>query len=443
MLASASHDKTIRIWETTTGKERRKFATAAVDHQTLVWSADGKNLVWGPGQWDLISGKLTRRPLQMAGVAPSPDASLLASSKGRRIQLWDATSGREIRPRPSHEFEVHGLVWSPSGEKIATTSNHVARAWEVATARELVRFPCDWRIESLHWSPDSKLLRGVEDSLSIHEWDITRNKEIRSVAGNEWENQLAQWSPGGNTLAAGYKRFLLLDSTTGKSLHCFSDQLTIHSLCWSPDGKVVASVGLDGLIRLWETASGKEIRSFVGYGYQAAWSPDGQMIAAVKNGQVQVWNVATGKEIRWLHPGADEFCFAWSPDSRMLATGSKGTVKIWEVATGKQRARFFGHDGRIWSIAFSPDGRRLATGGQDGTCLIWEIPAAPPRQMPSPLGRRKRQTFAGHRAPVHSLAFSPRRPAARLRQRGYHGAGMGCHRAIDGFVGWMPKDFAW
>jgi hypothetical protein len=170
-----------------------------------------------------------------------------------------------------------------------------------------------------------------------------------------------------------------------------------HVLAVSPDGRLAALAAStlgqgDGpaqasIIRLWETATGKEVRSFSGPGASVqalAFSPDGGTLAvAAKEARVRVWDVASGREIGAMEGEAGPVSgLAFSPDGRTLAGGfgagrrgvaEEGRVVVWEVASREIRAAFTGHRGGITALAYAPDGRTLVTGGADTTVLVWDL----------------------------------------------------------------------
>lgn len=106
-------------------------------------------------------------------------------------------------------------------------------------------------------------------------------------------------------------------------------------MTFSPDGKLLATGGLEGMAAIWEATTGKQILSLFGHTRPI-------------------------------------FGIAFTPDGSRLATASgDGTVKIWDVRNGEELLTLLGHTGRVFGVAISPDGTRLATAGQDGISRIY------------------------------------------------------------------------
>jgi WD40 repeat protein len=177
---------------------------------------------------------------------------------------------------------------------------------------------------------------------------------------------------------------------------------SVHSVAFSPDGKMLASAHNDSTIQLWDLGNGRVIRSFVGHTGHVpfvVFSPDGKMLAGGSPDQtVKLWEVSSGRFIRLFkgHKGSI-YSVAFSPDGKMLASGSHDqTLKLWEVSSGRLIHSFEGHKSFVQSIAFSPDGKLLASGSYDQTLKLWEVNSG-----------RSIRSFEGHTDWVQSVVFSP------------------------------------
>ena len=212
-------------------------------------------------------------------------------------------------------------------------------------------------------------------------------------------------SPDGTqALSAGWDTTLKLwDIATGREIRTFiGHSAVVNSVAVSPDGRLALSGSGDKTIRLWDIATGKEIKMFAGHAgavYSVAFSPDGRQILTGNEEKVlKLWDAATGKEIRTFTGHAGEvYCVAVSPDGRQALSGSfDKTMKLWDIATGREIRTFTGFSNWVLSIAFSPDGRQILTGNEDKTLKLWDIGTG-----------REIRSFAGLSHAVHAVAFSP------------------------------------
>jgi WD40 repeat protein/tetratricopeptide (TPR) repeat protein len=208
------------------------------------------------------------------------------------------------------------------------------------------------------------------------------------------------------------------------------------SVSFSHDGQQLASAGEDGMVKVWDAATGQETLAFQHASAatlsddrkQLVFSHDGKRLMTVgltplfshdgrrlrfkgigvgydgigEDGRVKVWDAATGQATLTLRgqPGAVK-SVAFSPDGSLIASASSdGTARLWDAATGQQTLALR-HTGPVWSVAFSPDGRRIASISSDRQNSKWSV------NVWDALARQEALTLKGHTNTVMSVAFSP------------------------------------
>jgi len=158
--------------------------------------------------------------------------------------------------------------------------------------------------------------------------------------------------------------------------------LSLVAAEYSPDGTRIATGGQDGIAKIWDAATGKELLTLQDTGpgnavNGLAYSPDGTRVATANDdGTVKVWDTATGREVMTL-TGHSNFVIsvAFSPDgTRVAASSGDGTVIMWDAMTGKELFTVpVSDDGS--GVVFSPDGKRFAVSSDDNVVAIRDVAA--------------------------------------------------------------------
>ncbi|HML22978.1 MAG TPA: c-type cytochrome [Aggregatilinea sp.] len=219
----------------------------------------------------------------------------------------------------------------------------------------------------------------------------------------EYVNSVA-WSPDGTILASGSDDMTvrLWDVATGEEIRVLrGHEDYVNAVAFSPDGRTIASASYDGVVKLWSATSGQEIRQMEAKGADItdlAFSPNGKMLAASGLG-ILLWDVASGDLTATFESPdlAAPYGLAFNPDGTILAAGDDaGEIKLWNVANGTVIRALQGHTDYVRSVAFSPDGTRLASGSDDATVRVWDVTSG----MQSLL-------LQGHTDYIRSVAWSP------------------------------------
>jgi outer membrane protein assembly factor BamB len=217
----------------------------------------------------------------------------------------------------------------------------------------------------------------------------------------------AAFSPDGKHVLSGDVSGMAIvwDAGAGKQALALRGHAgMIWSVAYGPKGRFAFTGSWDGTVKMWEARSGREVRHFPAQGRiqninGLAVSPDGKrLLAGCDDGAVHVWDVDGGQELRQLR-GHNGFVYgvAVSPDGKQALSGgaNDGTMILWDVQTGNAVRRFQGLRGNIRTVAISPDGRTALSSG-DNDVVLWDLKT----------GREVRR-FKGHTQPVNAVAFAP------------------------------------
>ena len=263
-------------------------------------------------------------------------------------------------------------------------------------------------VTAVAYSPGGKTLAvGYRDG-TIRLWDTASRRLISTASWGGAALALA-FTGGGKTLeVAGPAAVGIWDLTNQATIAAqpLASVTGGSSVAFSPDGTTLATGGDDGNVRLWDTATQQEIGAPMSSDLKpveaVAFSPDGTTLAAASSdGTVQLWNVATQQEAgaAITAGSAAVGALAFSPGGKFLAAGGDdGSVRLWDVATQSQAGATMATGAPVAALSFNAGGTTLATAESDGATELWAF--ATQQQTGAALAAQG----AGS---VSALAFSP------------------------------------
>ncbi len=379
-----SNNGTFCLWDVVTGKQKKliKGHLTAFWHWNLEISPDMQTFAVKGNKdiylWSLKTRKykktLGEHKKTISDVVFSPDGKTLASgSSDNTIRIWDVATGENMMTIKGNRTAVHEVLFSPDGKTLASVhQDYIIRLWDAVSGKHKRTFTGSYQaISKAVFSPDGKTLVGFSHryrqigGLSV--WDVATGKYKYFRMNDKRDVAKMLFSPDGKTLAIIFfwhfndrdkdnqtNQIDLWDVPIGQHKYTLRHAKAISSMSFSPDGKKLASGGLDLTVRLWDVTTGQQK----------------QMLSDTNWNNERSTGVLKFPNVHFQSVHGVTF----SPDGRTLANGmSTGQIYLWDTITGEQKKMLKGHTGLVTNLSFSSDGLMLVSGSRDGTVLQWDI----------------------------------------------------------------------
>jgi WD40 repeat protein len=412
---SGSWDNTVRLWRLPDPApaekvgEVRQFYGHTGHARAAVFFKDGSRFVsCGFDRtlriWDVATGKQLAR-LEAHTHDPSgrihclalcPDQRHLLCGEDGMIELWDIETGEAL-----HRFEgvgsVVGLTVSPDGRwALSGSGDHSLRLWDLKDRKEARRFDAHTGpVQGVAFSPDGRRAASGSWDRTIRLWDLDKRREIACLRGHTGGVNSVAFSPDGSLLLSGGgdNTVRFWDAQTGKELRSANHLGYVCNVAFSPDGRRALSASNDATVRLWDVKTAKELHCFAGHRgivWDVAFSPDGRWaLSCGGDHTIRLWRLPDpppAEKVGEVHrfEGAAGLCgIAISPNGRyLLSTGIN--IQLWDLHDRKYIRSFFGTNGRVHTVSFSPDGSQFLSGDNEGMIRSWDLKTG--KQLGPPLG---------------------------------------------------------
>jgi WD40 repeat protein len=245
--------------------------------------------------------------------------------------LWDIQTGGLVRELEVDRDVINTLAFSPSGTTLVSCGNYSCiRVWNPASGNCDAIIEHSSRISSLCWISDTVVASSSHDGL-VKLWDIPARR----------------W---------------LMD---------FSSHIGMaHSISCSADGSKLASAALDGIVQVYDVATGATLKTIPTFCDFISLSPKGDLLVCGSNNDLEIWDLSRDVRLTMPVPHGDfvqSACF--SPDGTLIASAGGNTVKLW---TTEFHGDPLSHSLVVQHMCFSEDGSLIASGSRDGTLKIWD-----------------------------------------------------------------------
>ncbi|MEK6320271.1 MAG: caspase family protein [Acidobacteriota bacterium] len=418
LIASSGTDNQIKLWDAQTGREVRTLSGSAMPVSDLAFSPDGKSLSLAGHQavssWELITGGVRRAValpddyaqhrqtgIQERGCQLSRDGKLViaGSSSQPLAKVWEVATGREL-PNVSltQGKQLGNAAFNRDGSVVALVERDIQKPGapgSQASQQPSPQAPANMPAQPIVMPDMSKIMeqmqkdpKKMQEQMKKVEEAMKKGDMSASMSVLESLGVTAPITKAANMSSTNLR---LLDVATGRQLQAIPlapgllnqmmSRVSGSILSFSPDGRIVASAsGFDSPITLREVSTGQELRTLKTtlsmMVYSLAWSADGRRLASAHSGFKRNFAAANA---------ADTFSF----DDLTFS------IKVWDTQTGSELNSLGGHNNIVNGLAFSPDGRMLASGGFDSTIKLWELPSG-----------RELRTLTGHSGSIVALDFS-------------------------------------
>ncbi len=242
-------DKILKLWDTESGREVRRFQEPADRVKACAFSPDGKRVLSASSDktlklWDLESGQEIRRFIGHTNYVGtcrfSADGKrMLSGSDDDTIRLWDVESGQEIRRFTGHTKDVSAADFSPDEKRaLSGSSDKTIKLWDVETGKELhiLQGHTDF-VRAASFSPDGQFVLSASDDQTLRLWDAKTGREVRSLQGHRGTVRACTFSPDGRHLLSGSddNTLKLWNTETGRCFFTWHVNAGVMALSWRAD----------------------------------------------------------------------------------------------------------------------------------------------------------------------------------------------------------------
>ena len=385
-VATGSRDKSVKLWELSTGREVRSFLGHSASVNQLDFSSDGKHLISANGDasikiWEVATGKelFSIKPdaERVTDVAFDPKGRFFVTvGFGQKVQVWDATTKKKLAEMNADGYAGSGgLIYvavSPNGEWLAVGEDgFTANVYQSTDWKKVHTFnfstlhsSCGGCYTDVQFSSDSRYLIKASNNDAFVKYDLSTGALVTTYAAKVENLRSVSTSRDGKLLAlCTEKSITVYNANNGDSIKSIfpEDEANLNQASFTMDGKRVLIASDNNTVMVYDIASGKKVGELTGF-----------LNARDKGGLTydpnSYWEAHIAKYLRF------KGSVVLSKDNKTLLRGKFGAkAKRWDIATGKSVMEYVGHEKAVLCYRYNRDGSILVTGGADGTLIFWDV----------------------------------------------------------------------
>ena len=411
-IASASADKTIRLWKAD-GSSLLKPLKGHTDSVVEVnFNPNGRVLVSASSDktirfWNVIDGQPIGQPIQVgdwiANVRFSSDGQFIAAAcTNKVVKLWRVSDHKSFPSLQGHTAKVTDISFSPDRQHLASVSEDgTIRLWNFRSGKaEKSIQGQSGKLYGVSFSPKGQAIVTAGEDNTVKLWAVHDGHLIRTLQGHRDVVLNVQFSKDGQAIVSASKDGTIkLWSLDGRLLQNFQGHReAVGSVRFSSNEMFLVSGSNDKTVRIWNrNANSSVVLTHQSPINSVQFSSDGhQIISAAEDGTIGLWQ-RNGKPLPSRLLKEEPLSTAiFSPiDNQTVATGVGATIKLWNLDRGSPKV-LTGHQNTVSTLSFSPNGQLIVSGSLDKTLRLWRLDG-------TPLG----QPLQGHTDRINSVSFNP------------------------------------
>ncbi len=414
-IAAGFESGQIRLFPLSNSDDHRTFAESKEKLMTAAYSPDGKQFATAGGDtvvrvYDTASGTMKKElkghKIAVTALAWVSNTTLASGGADKIVKVWDVAAGT-AKDAAGHTVAVLAVASDPAGKLLLSGgADKSIRGWNPSTG-EPTKLKLDGTsaVCAIAVSADAKrvavgLANGKLQLFSVTDDTLTATGEVAG-AHNAGVAAVVFHPAGDRLVTCGGDGFVRVwtapESGTPNREREYTPPfkpavgappMPVTSVAFSPDGKLLVAGGSEGVVRLWDTVGGGEVRGLRGH---TSWvtsvqfATDGKTVLSCSvDAAAKIFDLPRGEAAATGHSAAVN-CVAVSRDGKYAATGSGDlTVKVWDLATGREVATLTGEaeaknlssDGGVLSVVFLGNDK-VAGSGHEKVLRTWSFNGPP------------------------------------------------------------------